>query len=124
MIDQNAVYAVVWASNNPEKYGNKIYLDLLNGWYKVYPVNNRDTTDIQDHKVYARLDELPVRIDVVIFVVPPEVTERLIPIVYDMWISHVWMQPGAENDQAIALCEKYGIECTHNACIMLKRREV
>jgi predicted CoA-binding protein len=50
----------------------------------VYAVNNRDTTDIQEHKVYAKLDDLPVRIDVVVFVVPPEVTERLIPVVYDM----------------------------------------
>lgn len=72
----------------------------------MYAVNNRDTTYIQEHKVYAKLDDLPVRIDVVIFVVPPEVTERLIPIVYDMGISHVWMQPGAQSAQAIALCEK------------------
>lgn len=124
MIDQNAVYAVVWASANPEKYGNKIFLDLVEWWYTVYAVNNRDTTDIQEHKVYAKLDDLPVRIDVVVFVVPPEVTERLIPVVYDMWISHVWMQPGAQSAQAIALCETLWIDCIHDACIMIKRREV
>lgn len=124
MIDQNAVYAVVWASANPEKYGNKIFLDLVEWGYKVYAVNNRDTTEIAWHPVYAKLDNLPVRIDVVIFVVPPQVTEHLIPVVYDMGISHVWMQPGAQSDQAIALCEKLWIDCVHDACIMIKRREV
>ena len=123
MIDQNAVYAVVWASNNPEKYGHKIYLDLLNGWYKVYPVNLHES-EIAGHQAFVTCGDLPEPVDVAIFVVPPQVTESLIPMVHKLGIKHVWMQPGAENDQAIALCEKYGIECTHNACIMLKRREV
>lgn len=118
------VYALVWASNNPEKYGNKIFLDLVDGWYTVYPVNNRDTTPIDEHIVYAKLTDLPVRIDVVIFVVPPEVTERLIPVVYDMWISHVWMQPGAQSPQAIALCDKLWIDCIHDACVMIERKKV
>lgn len=124
MVDKNLVYALVWASNTPEKYGNKIFLDLIANDYVVYPVNNRDTSPIQEHTVYARLTDVPVRVDVVIFVVPPQVTEALIPVVYDMGISHVWMQPGAQSDKAIALCEKLGIECIHDACIMLKRHEV
>ncbi len=124
MIDQNSVYAVIWASANTEKYGNKTFLDLFDAWYKVYAVNNRDTTDIEWNKVYPKLTDLPVRIDVVIFVVPPEVTERLIPVVYDMGISHVWMQPGAQSDKAIALCETLWIDCIHDACIMIKRRKV
>ncbi|MEI6426654.1 MAG: CoA-binding protein [Candidatus Absconditabacteria bacterium] len=124
MIDQNSVYAVIGASANTEKYGNKTFLDLFDAGYKVYAVNNRDTTDIEGNKVYPKLTDLPVRIDVVIFVVPPEVTERLIPVVYDMGISHVWMQPGAQSDKAIALCETLGIDCIHDACIMIKRRKV
>lgn len=124
MIDKNLIYAVVWASANPEKYGNKIFLDLIDAWYTAYPVNNPDINPIGEHTVYPKLTDLPVRIDVVIFVVPPQVTEYLIPIVYDMGISHVWMQPGAQSDQAIALCEKLWIECVHDACIMVKRREV
>ncbi|MBU0625936.1 CoA-binding protein [Patescibacteria group bacterium] len=32
------------------------------------------------------------------------------------------MQPGSESDRAIAYCEMNGIECVHDACIMIDRK--
>lgn len=39
MIDKNFIYAVVGASNNEEKYGYKVFKDLLDAGYKVLPIN-------------------------------------------------------------------------------------
>jgi predicted CoA-binding protein len=58
---------------------------------------------------------------VVIFVVPPQVTEKVLEEVRDLWIKNVRMQPGAQSSQAISFCEKCGINCVHDACIMIQR---
>jgi predicted CoA-binding protein len=39
MINKNFLYAVVGTSNNKEKYGYKVFKDLLNAGYKVLPIN-------------------------------------------------------------------------------------
>ena len=52
------VWAVVGASNNPAKYGNRIYLKLKESGYRVYPVNNRERL-IEGDTAYSSLLELP-----------------------------------------------------------------
>jgi len=57
-------------------------------------------------------------------VVPPEVTEMVLTEVKMLGIKKVWMQPGSESAHAIAYCKANGIECVHDACIMLERKQV
>jgi hypothetical protein len=39
MINKKFLYAVIGTSNNQEKYGFKVFKDLLDGGYKVIPIN-------------------------------------------------------------------------------------
>lgn len=120
MIDKNFTYAVIGASNNTEKYGYKVFVDLLSAGYKVFPVNHKESS-VADKKAYASLGDYPGSIDVVIFVVPPKVTEKILPEVFELGIKKVWMQPGSESEEAIGFCQKNGISHIENACIMLRR---
>jgi len=120
-IDKKNVIAVVGASRNPEKYGHKVYKDLKEAGYKVYPVNP-NASEILGDKCYPNLESLPERPDVVTVVVPPRVTEKIVKACKDLGIWRVWMQPGSESEKAITFCRENGIKVIHGVCIMIQRK--
>ncbi|MEM2906811.1 MAG: CoA-binding protein, partial [Candidatus Odinarchaeota archaeon] len=64
--------AVVGVSRDPGKYGYRVYFDLKSKGFEVYAVNpNIDS--VEGDRVYASVLDLPVRVDLVVFVVPPAV---------------------------------------------------
>ncbi|KYH38882.1 MAG: conserved hypothetical protein containing CoA-binding domain [Candidatus Bathyarchaeota archaeon B26-1] len=119
-IDKRNVIAVVGASRNPEKYGHKVYKDLKEAGYRVYPVNP-NASEILGDKCYPNLESLPERPDVVTVVVPPRVTEKIVKACKELGIWRVWMQPGSESERAIRFCRETGIKVVHGVCIMIQR---
>lgn len=122
MINKNYCYALLGASKNPEKYGYKIFNDLLEKWYSIYPVNPK-WGELLGQKIFENLEELieQIRIpDVVIFVLPPKLSLKLLEIIKKINIKKVWFQPGSYDDLCLRFCEKHGIEEVHNACMMMK----
>ena len=115
------VWAVVGVSQDPAKYGNRIYRSLLASGYQVYPVNPKGG-EINGATVYPSLADLPQRPEVVDLVVPPAVTEQLVQEVKSLGLTRVWMQPGSESETAIAYCRQQGIQVVHDACAMALRR--
>jgi len=121
-LDKKNVFAVVGVSKEPEKYGNKIYFDLKNAGYTVYPVNpNADM--ISNDKCYSKVNDLPELPDVVDMVVLPKITEKIVRECKDLNIKMVWMQPGSESKQAIAYCQDHGIKVLYDICVMIERRK-
>ena len=119
-LNKNNVIAVVGVSANPDKYGYKIFFDLLNAGYEVYAVH-REGGMIGEHVRYPALKSLPKRPDVVDCVVPPRVTEKIVRECSELGIGKVWMQPGTESDDALDFCRRNGIKVLHGVCIMLER---
>lgn len=105
-------HAVVGASANRTKYGNKVL--------RVYQQNNRPAlainpaaaklaTPIEGQQAFASLSAAPQPIHGVSIITPPEVTEQVIEECARLNIRHVWMQPGAESPAAIARAEALGM---------------
>lgn len=115
------VWAVVGASTNPTKYGNQIFRTLLDAGYTVYGVNAAGG-EIAGQPLYRSLADLPEKPAVVDTVVPPPVTEEIVQQCTELGLTRVWMQPGSESPEAIALCERLGIKVVHGACAMIRRR--
>jgi predicted CoA-binding protein len=115
------VWAVVGASQDPAKYGNRIFRSLVASGYQVYPVNPRGG-EINGTMVYPSLADLPRLPEVVDLVVPPTVTEQVVQEVHRLGLTRVWMQPGSESEAAIAYCHTHSIQVVHDACAMALRR--
>jgi hypothetical protein len=116
------VFAVVGASQNPEKYGYQIYKTLKEAGYKVYPVNpNAD--EILGDRCYPSLSNLPEKPEVVDVVVPPQVTMKVVEECRRLGIENVWLQPGAESPEVLEFCAKRGIKCVHGLCVMIESRK-
>ncbi|MEM1718763.1 MAG: CoA-binding protein, partial [Thermosphaera sp.] len=120
-LDRRNVFAVVGASRDPQKYGYQVYRDLKSAGYKVYPVNP-NAQEVLGDKCYPSLKELPAKPDVVVTVVPPQVTELVVEECKELGVRKIWMQPGSESEKAVEYCEKNNIAVVHGACIMIERK--
>ncbi|MFN3527634.1 MAG: CoA-binding protein [Candidatus Altarchaeaceae archaeon] len=125
-------FAVVGSFRSAEKYAYKIANDLTKKGYKVYlvnrnfkigeefiPLNNEE--NLKGLKCYPSVLDLPDDIEVVNIVTPPEVTEEIVKQCLKKGIKYVWMQPGAESENAIKFCKENNINVVYNACVMLGR---
>jgi predicted CoA-binding protein len=113
--------AVVGVSLNKEKYGYKIFKDLKKNGYKVYGVNPRIDKFEDGTKIYKKLSEIPVKIDIVITVVPPQSSEKIVDECIELGIKNIWFQPGSESKTAIEKSQKNGIKTT-TACFMVHNK--
>jgi predicted CoA-binding protein len=110
--------AVVGVSEREEKFGFLIFRDLMKNGYNVQGINPRDG-EVLGRKIYRNLRELEKIPDLVITVVPPSVTERIVEECKELGIKEIWMQPGSESKNAIEKARAYGIMITYNACFMV-----
>ena len=111
-------FAVVGATDNPQKYGNQIVKNLKSRGYEVYPVNPR-LKELEGLSCYPGLADIPVKVDVVDFVVPPGATEEILKQCKELELSRIWLQPGSESETAITFCHENGLKVVHSVCVML-----
>jgi predicted CoA-binding protein len=102
-------YAVVGASTDRSKYGNKVLRAYLQNDKEVYPVNPKAET-VESLQAYPDLASLPVVPRGISVITPPAVTEKVVEQAAALGIRFVWMQPGAESPAAVQAAEKAGIE--------------
>lgn len=115
------VWAVVGASQDRGKFGNRVYRSLRDAGYVVYPVNPKGG-ELEGAKIYPSLADLPETPEVIDLVVPPAVTEQVVKEAHALGLARVWMQPGAESPAAIAYCHEHGLQVVHDACAMVWKR--
>ena len=121
-INKDLSYAVVGASTNPDKYGHKVFKDLLESGFDVVPINPH-AKQILNKKVFPDLKSSPQKIDVAVMVVPPDIAQKIISQAADQGINHIWFQPGSESEAAIQAALDQGMQVTSNACIMVQRQQ-
>ncbi len=111
--------AVIGASRNREKYGNKIVRDLLTKGYEVYPVNvNAD--DIEGLKCVKSLEELPKNVELLVFVIPPDQGLQEVQKAVELGFNRFWFQPGAGSKDIENFLKSRDIQYTMGKCIMVE----
>ena len=103
------VVAVIGASNNRRKFGNRAVRAYLDQGYTVVPINPHER-EVEGLKAYASVLDVPGPIDMASFYVPPEIGEEIIGDVARKQIAEVWLNPGAESDELIARARALSIK--------------
>lgn len=93
--------AVIGASSNRRKFGNRALRAYRHQGYTAIPINPNEP-EVEGLKTYASVLDVPGAIDMASFYVPPAVGERVIEEVAKKHIPEVWFNPGAESDRLIA----------------------
>jgi predicted CoA-binding protein len=89
--------AVVGASADRAKFGNKAVRAFRDAGWTVYPIHPT-LAEVESIPAYPSLDEIPVRsLDRVSLYVPPTIGEKVLDQVARMSVGEVWLNPGTES---------------------------
>jgi len=95
------VVAVIGASNDRRKFGNRAVRAYRDQGYTVVPINPHEP-QVEGLKAYASILDVPGAVDMASFYVPPDIGEQVIAEVARKGVGEVWLNPGAESDSLIA----------------------
>jgi acyl-CoA synthetase (NDP forming) len=93
--------AVVGASTDRRKFGNRAVRAFLARGDRVIPINPRHR-EIEGLRAYRSVLDVPDAIDVATLYVPPEVGTHLLAELQQKQIGEIWINPGAESDELLA----------------------
>ena len=111
-------FGVVGASTNREKYGNKVLRCYLQNGKHALPINPNEP-QIEGITCAASISDLPPTVESISMITPPAVTAKLVPLAIAQGIKNIWMQPGAEHPEAVALCRENGINVIADGSCLL-----
>jgi predicted CoA-binding protein len=109
--------AILGASADRNKYGNKSLRAYQQRGYDVYPINLREN-EIEGARVYRTISEVPVRLDIVTVYLPPEKLVPLLPAIAAKGCDELWLNPGSESDAALAEAERLGLHVVQACSIV------
>jgi uncharacterized protein len=103
------VVAVIGASSDRRKFGNRAVRAFRRQGYTVIPINPH-LAEVEGLRAYASVLDVPGRIDMVTFYVPPETGEQVMPEVARKEIPEVWLNPGSESEALVRLARSLKVE--------------
>lgn len=110
--------AIVGASADRSKFGNRSLRAHAACGYEVFPVNPRGGT-IEGLDAYTSLEEIPGgRLDRVSMYVPPAIGVVLLDAIAARGCDELWLNPGAESPEMIARAEELGLNAI-TACSLI-----
>ena len=102
--------AIVGASSDRSKYGNKSIRAHLDQGYEVYPVNPKGG-QIEGLTVYVSVTTVPVDdLERISLYVPPAVGMKLLDEIVAKGCREFWLNPGSESDELIAAAQARGLD--------------
>jgi uncharacterized protein len=109
--------AIIGASNDRTKYGNRaVRAYQANGW-TVYPVNPREKV-VEGLPTYRSMAEVPVPVDRASLYVPPSVGLGLLDAIAKRGAKELWVNPGSGSPELLTRAEQLGL-ATVEACSLL-----
>ncbi len=115
-------FAVVGASSNRAKFGNQVLRCYQRNGRTAFPVNPKES-EIEGVPAFASLADISEPVHGVSIITPPAVTETIVAQAVELGIEFVWMQPGAESEAAIEICEQNGVKLLAcGPCVLVELR--
>ena len=97
--------AVIGASNDRSKYGNKAVRAYRQRGYAVYPVNPNES-EVEGLPAFKSIQDVPERPDVISVYVRPQILIKLLPDIAAKGCDELWLNPGTESDEVLAEAER------------------
>ena len=100
--------AIIGASNDRSKYGNKAVRAYLQQGFKVYPVNLKET-EIEGIPAFRSISDVPVRPDRISVYLPPSVVQKILPDIAAKGCDELWLNPGTDSKEVLESAERLGL---------------
>jgi len=103
------VVAIIGASSDRRKFGNRALRAFRQQGYTVIPINPTEGL-IEGLTAYKSVLDVPGTIDMASFYVPPDVGQGVMDEVAKKGIAEVWLNPGADSERLIRHARSLHIE--------------
>ena len=100
--------AIVGASSNRGKFGNKALRAFAARGYTVIPINPAEL-EVEGYRAYRSVLDVPGPIDLATLYVPPRVGVRVVEELAKKGVQEVWLNPGADGSEVIARARELGL---------------
>ncbi len=110
--------AIVGCSSTGRKFGNSAYKELKQRGYQVFPVHPTEN-EIDGDKCFPNLTALRGEIDAVLISVSSKYVELILNEAASIGIKNIWIQQGAESNQAIDAANRLGLNFVSKKCILM-----
>jgi hypothetical protein len=102
--------AILGASADRSKFGNKAVRAFVARRYDVYPVNPKGG-EVEGLPAYASLAAIPadVKLDRISVYLPPAVGLKVLPEIAARGCDELWLNPGSESEELVAEAERLGL---------------
>jgi predicted CoA-binding protein len=100
--------AIIGASNDRAKFGNKAVRAFRKQGYAVFPVNPKET-QIEGLPAFASIREVPARPDMVSVYLPPAVLLKVLADIAAKGCDELWLNPGTESPEVLAEAARLGL---------------
>jgi predicted CoA-binding protein len=101
--------AIIGASSDRRKYGNKAVRAFKDGGWTVYPVNPNEP-EVEGLKAYASIRDVPEPLDRISMYVPPAVGLKLLDNIAAKNAAEVFFNPGSADANLIDKARRKGIQ--------------
>ena len=95
------IVAVVGASRDRHKFGNKALRAFRDAGHTVIPINPHET-EVEGVRAYASVLDVPGPIDMATVYVQPGTAKALLDEFERKRIPEIWLNPGADDDDVLA----------------------
>jgi predicted CoA-binding protein len=100
--------AIIGASTDRSKFGNKAVRAFLQKDFTVYPVNPKEP-EIEGLPVFKTITDVPIRPNWVSVYLPPPVLLKVLPAIAEKGCDELWLNPGTESAQVISEAKRLGL---------------
>jgi predicted CoA-binding protein len=115
--------AVVGLSSNPARPSNGVAAYMQRVGYRIIPVNPQET-EVLGEKSYARLEDVPEKIDIVDVFRRPEFVGEIVESAIKLGAKTVWLQEGVVNEAAAERARSAGLNVVMDRCILKDHRKM
>jgi predicted CoA-binding protein len=111
------VIAILGASSDRRKFGNKALRAFRAQGFTVIPINPNETV-VEGERAYASVLDVPGAIDEASVYLPPRFGLRVMDELKKKGVPVVWLNPGADGPEVVARARELGLD-TRVACSIL-----
>ncbi len=121
ILEHSKTIAVVGLSSNASRPSYRVASYLQSEGYRIIPVNPSET-EILGEKAYARLEDVPEKIDVVDIFRRSELAAPLVESAIAVGAKAVWMQEGVVDEHAAQRARAAGLAVVMDRCMLKEHR--
>ncbi len=123
LLTTSRTIAVVGLSDKPERDSYRVAQYMQRQGYRIIPVNPA-VSAVLGEKSYARLEDIPEKIDIVNIFRKPELVPEVVDSAIAVAARAVWMQLGIAHNAAADKARAAGLVVVMNKCLLIEHRRL